>query len=221
MSRKLFDDDGNEYDIPSEEELSELHTKAEKADKVTEYEKIVSDIREALDLKEDDDIAGAVKLAKESANPNWKEARQKMEKLTAWAKANGGKVDEKTGEVNKEEQLDPVKIADEARKAAKEEIYNQQLSQKLSRYPEDKREVVKAYFEKLSAGEEINSEVIEKYIPQAESLSFPKGTPTPSIDGSAPDFDINNRDDFSRTEQGQQVAKDMNLPFANEEKGNK
>lgn len=214
--RKLYDDDGNEIEVPSEEELKALQEKAEKADKAEEYEKLVSSVRTALDIKEDDDITEAVKLAKEAANPNWKDARDKIKRLTDYAKANGANVDEKTGEVMKEEKLDPTKIAEEAKAAARQEIYQQQLSQKLSKYPEDKRQVVESYFKKLSAGEELNSEVIEKYVGEAESLTFPKGVSTPSVDGGTPNLDESNAEDFSNTQEGKQMAEGMNLPFTKE-----
>ncbi len=214
MSRKLFDSEGNEFEVPTEEELKDLTTKAESVGKLDELQKLEGEVRKSLGIEKEEDLMKAITLAKEAANPNWKKTRDKIAKLEAFAEANGGKVDEETGDVSKEEkQLTKEEQAEETRKTTREEIYKTDLDKKISKYPEKQREVMRKYFDKLSAGEELNAENIDKYTKEAEALVFPKGIPTPTVDGGGnPVIDAPKEGDYSGTQEGKDAGEMLDIP---------
>lgn len=217
----MFDEDGNEFDMPSKEELEDLKSKN---GKVEEYEGLVKNVREALEISEDDDLIESIKLAKEASNPNWKSTREKIAKLQTFIKANikDASLDEE-GNVTMEEKIDPKAIEESARKAAREEIFGQEINKHLEKYPADSREAVKKYFEKLSAGEELNSETIAKTMDEAGSIVVPKPASNPgtNLSGGEPRIKIEDGQDFSETEQGKEIAKEVfgDEAFSAEKKG--
>jgi hypothetical protein len=189
MGRKLYDEDGNEFDVPTEEELKDLQTKAASAGKLDEFNTQTAEIRKALDLKDDDDIISAVKNIKESANPNWPKARHTIETLTAFIKASNkdAEIDADGNIKTKAKELTQEDIEAITEKKIAESLAKNTLATRLGAYPEGKREVVKSYFDKLSSGQELNAENIDKYIKEAEVLSFPtvRATQAP-LEGGEP-----------------------------------
>lgn len=174
MPRKLFDESGNEVEVPEEKELEELKKKAEKAGEIDKFNELTTSIRQTLGIEEKDDLVMAIKEAKEAANPNFKALRKKISSYEAFIKANNKDVQfDDEGNVKNSQAIDPQKIVEESKQAAIKAIYEREISQRLGKYPEDKRAAVKSYFDKLSAGEDINTENIEKYMSEAEKLVEP------------------------------------------------
>ena len=218
MPRKLYDEDGNEVSVPTDDELKDLQTKAEQVGKLSEFDKTLKSLRDSLGLKDSDDLLEAVKEAKESANPNWKATRNKLERLTTFIKTNikDAEFDEE-GNVKTpaNNTIDPNKIQQDMENTARKILNEGTLTQRLAKYPADKREIVKTYFNKLSAGEELSAETIEKYMPDAERLAFPNSSPSVrNIEGREPNFEDSNRTDYSNTPEGQKAGSDMGLRSA-------
>jgi len=209
---KVFDEDGKELEMPSQDELKGLQEKAEKAGKADELEGLVKSVRDTLGLGETEDVIDALKVMNEAANPQWKAARQKIDRLQTFIKSNfkGAAVDEDGNPVI-EEKIDIHTVEERARGAARQEIYGQEINKHLQKYPKEEREVVKKYFDKLIAGEEVNSETIPQFIEQAESAAFPKkpGLRGVTLSGKEPQLEIKEGQDFSDTEQGKQIANEM------------
>ena len=68
MPRKLFDDEGAEIEVPTEDELKDLQEKAKKAETVDELQKVIKE----LNIPEGIKLPDYVKQLKEESNPNWK-----------------------------------------------------------------------------------------------------------------------------------------------------
>lgn len=205
----LYDIDGNEIEVPSDDEIKELKAKAESASSVSQQ---VSAIKEILGAKDDDNLVEAVKLAKESMNPNWPEARRKMDRLTEALKGLDPKIEvNDDGTINKpSEPMDITKITEVATKAAEQKLLSTEIDRQLQRFPEENREAVKKYFEKLTAGEELSYANIESNIGAAAKLVFPgdsQGDTRPV--GGNPILTIPEGKDFSTTPQGENMAKEI------------
>jgi len=205
---KYYDEDGQEVEMPSQEEIADLKAKAEKAgdsEKLSEMEK---SIREALGIKPEDDLVEAVKLAKESANPNWPATRTKLNKMTEFIKSINPKA--KIGEdgtIDVEEKLDSKSIEEKARNAARQEIFGQEINRgfdNLKHLTKEEKVVVKKAFEKLSSGEELNSETIPVYMQQAVNATFPKKSSV-DIEGGSPRIG-GSGENFAETTEGKEAA---------------
>lgn len=138
MPRKLFDDQGNEVEVPTEDEIKALN---DSATRVADLEK-------------------SVKELEEGAHPDWREVRKTKraleEERDQWKKAAevAGHKTEPTG-VSRE---DAERIADERAKVA---LLTNHKESVLRRFG-DKREVVEKAFNKLAAGEELSYDKIEE-----------------------------------------------------------
>ncbi len=212
---KLFTESGDEVEVPSEEELKELKVKAEKSGKVDELGKILIGLRETLGITDKDDLAEAVKLSKESANPNWAKARTAMAKMKKFIESTEGTTVDESGEVKKpdEQQMTPEEVEKSGRSAARKEIFEQEIESRLSKYPEEKRAVAKKYFEKLTQGEDMSMELINSGFKEAETLTFgAEGSPsTAPVDGGVPNIGGDTKDDFADSSQGKQAGEAMGL----------
>lgn len=196
--RKLFDADGNEIEVPTEEEIKELQDKAEKFKGQEDYEK----------LKE--------KLAEYESNPsekNWKSMRTTVDNLKKALSEQGKNVDvdEQTGEVklSTEAKFSQEDFDNRARAIANQALLDAEKSRSFAKYDNEKRQVVEHYYNKLSAGEEMNIDNLNKFIKEAEKLAGVeiKQTP-PSLNGQPPVFEDQGRG-FAESEQGKNIAKNL------------
>lgn len=209
---KYYDDDGNEHELPSQEEIKELQEKAEKAGELDKFTKLEADLRKALEIDEKADLTKAVKEAKEAANPNWPATRAKLERMETFVKSNfkDAKIKD-DGEVELEEKIDMKTVEEKAKKAATETILGSEINKHLQKYPENEREVVKKYFDKLTNGEEVNSENIPEYMTQsanAAGLGVKRDSGF-NLEGGAPKLEIKPGENFAETEQGKTAANEM------------
>ena len=225
MPRKLFDDEGKEFEVPTEEELKELTTKAEGAGKAEELTKLMDNVREALKLKPEDDVLEAVKNAGEASNPNWSAARNKISQLTTFIKENvkDAKIDEEGNVTAKTETLSKEEVENTASAAATKTINEGRITDFINKHPEDKREVLRKQFDIQAAGGEINPETIAQFGKQAVDIVFPEGTPAPNtVDGGEPDLSSSGEgEDFAKTAEGDKLGDAMGLTLKEPEKGDK
>lgn len=204
----LFDADGNEIEVPSEDEIKDLKLKAESAESVNQQ---VSKIKEVLGAKDEEDLVEAVKLAKEAMNPNWPEARNKINRLThALKELNPDAEINEDGTVKgKDQAIDMTKISEEATRAARKEILGTEISRQLQKFPEENREAVKRYFEKLTSGEELSLDTINTFMDSASKLVLPEYKTDNRVVGLEPKISVPEGKDFSETPQGQEIAKEL------------
>jgi hypothetical protein len=87
--------DGVEQTVYSEDEVKPLQTASEEAVK---HKESLDKLGKELELGEGETLEGKIKEMKESANPNWKEARRVMGSMKAALKEKGVEITE-TGEV--------------------------------------------------------------------------------------------------------------------------
>lgn len=189
MSRKLFDEDGEEVEVPTEEELKDLQTRAESAGKSEEFNKMTAEIRKTLDLKEDDDLLEAIKLAKESTNPNFKAMRSKISRYETFIKnkIKDAEFDDDGNIVDKSQKFSLEDVTKTVRETTLKTLAEKSLADKLAKYPESKRAVIESYYKKLSVGEEMTSENVDKYLGEAERLSeVPMARGEARIEGKEP-----------------------------------
>jgi len=108
----------------------------------------------------------------QQVNPNWREAREKMKRLEALERK--GKVIDDNGEIKEiETKLSEEEIINKASAKFKQEMINETVEDSLSHYNEEQKKVVKHFFEKLTAGEQLSIKNVENYLKQAESLAIP------------------------------------------------
>lgn len=200
MPRKVKLEDGTELDVATEEELAQI-----KKDK-EELEALKSD----------------------PGQKNWKEVRQKLE--DAENRARLAEDELKTYKTTPPPQapagLTPEQIREEAQKAGREVIIGQLKDDFLKQYSEEDRKAISVYFDKLSAGENLTSESVEKHMREAHHIVFPnQGTKSfPSGSGLPPRFnDVTSgqkKESFPDTEEGKSIANEIfgSASFANEKK---
>lgn len=205
----LYDAEGNEVEMPSQEEITELKAKAEKAGDAPRLAEMEKGIRETLGIDEKADLIEAVKLSKESANPNWAATRNKLTKMTEFIKAGNPKADiGEDGTVNVEEKIDINAIEQKATSAALKVVYGQEIDKgfnSLTQYTKEEKAVIRKSFDKLSAGEELNSETIPGFIAAAVGASFPKKASNPHFEGGAPRIQSSG-ENFAETAEGKDAA---------------
>ncbi len=185
---KVFDADGNEIEALGSEEVEKLESRAKQAD---ELESKVAELQKQLD---------------EEGNPNWREARAKMDKLQNFIKEKGFEVD-KDGNINDlKEKIDPEKIKEEVRNELKAESFKEAKEELLDEYSDDTKPLIEKYVDKLLKGEEQNLKNLRKAIIEAEKLVIGENKDkSVKISGDVPKFSPDGKD-FSNTEKGQELA---------------
>lgn len=216
--RKLFDGDGKEVEVPTEEEIKVLETKAKAAGDSAEATKLLKDVRDSLGLKDGDDLVKAVKLAKESSNPNWGKIRSKLKKYESFIKKHhkdaviddDGEIQEPDGSMSKKD------VAELAEKTTREALIRNKRDTLLNQYPEDKRDVMKKQFKIQSASAEgLDDASVARFMTEAEGIVFPEGVPSKTQDhsGGAPVHGDTDEEGsgFAKTQQGEAVGDAMGL----------
>lgn len=146
---------------------------------------------------------------------NFRAMRKKIEGLEAELDKQGkkitddGKIETKAGDLTQEELI--KKAEESGRKAALEQVYNSEIKKHLdSVVDEEKRGVVKKYFDKLSFGEELNLDFISSTMKEAMSLADIKDKDIVLPPGSPPIIE-EKKGNFAETEEGKQGAKEIGL----------
>ena len=104
-------------------------------------------------------------------NPNWQKARKSIETMRAALESKGVKVDEDGNIIGNPLNVDVEKITKEAAEkgaqAARQELIGNRLGDLLSQYDDASKGVVKHFFDKITAGENVSLTNIEKYVKAA------------------------------------------------------
>lgn len=190
MGRILYNENGEAVEVMSDEEIAALK---ESSTKLTEYEQKLKDLEEA-------------------ANPNWKKARETIDNLKTAIKATGKDVDD-DGNIIDNRQMSNEEVARMAREAARSELLNERKKSILRGLPQEKREVAEHYFNKLSSGEELDIEKIDRIMADALRIASPGedvSIPT-AFNGLPPKVDNERKEDFADTDAGKEISKRLGL----------
>jgi len=192
---KIILADGTEREVPTVDELAALNKAAEE--------------KTALETK----LAG---FENDPVQKNWNAMRQINDNLKASLKAQGKEVkddgtvvDAPPPAVNADEVI--KKATDAATVAAQQVALDQYKRNLLSRYNEEERKVVDHYYSKLSSGETVTVENMEKFVSEAARLAVPNSAPPKFVpgNGQAPRFAPTDGPKFSETEAGKSIANEV------------
>lgn len=170
MPQTLFTQDGDEKEVPTDEELEALKKPSEMLGEVMK--------ELGIDPKDDittqlDEIKVMIKDLKDSEHPNWAETRQKiksLENLNRQLQAEGKHLDE-NGKIVEKKDVSIDDIRNESAKAARMELLNEKVSDSIAVYTEDDQKVIMHYFTKLTNGEELTLRNVDKFLSDAINAS--------------------------------------------------
>ena len=190
MSRKLFDAEAKEVEVPDETELETLRADAARVK----------------------DLEAKLAEAEEAANPNWKEARGKVKKYDK-LRSNGVDIDDDGNIVNTKEEITMEKVRQESRNAAQREILDGQLARKIESLPENLRDSARAKFDKLTAGEKLDLDNLNTYFEEAVRIVAPgKSIAERSFAGSGGGAPIFTPKQKEEEQQGEELSSAFGLP---------
>ena len=166
MPEKIVLEDGTEREVPTAEELKSLQETADKSKQELET------LQKELGIQEGVSITDSIKELKESANPNWPAAREKMKKLQTLAKEKGIDFDD-NGNVVEKNTYNPADIDKKIADQTNATIFSAKKEEVLSKYNTEERKVVEHYLNKLMTGEEQTVGNVLRFQQEAEKLAFP------------------------------------------------
>jgi phosphomevalonate kinase len=195
MPRALFDEAGNQVEVPDEQELESLKSAQEEANALKEQIKAFED--------------GSVGMK------SLREALKRKDSLIAdlQKKAEAPKQEAKVEE--KKEVFDEEKYRQMSRAEASKILLETEISRSLSEYSEDDKKLIKRNFDKLTAGEELNMETMSVYMEQAARAAFPstdvRSKFSHSAGGRPPIVDDGQKKSFADSDAGRDLAARMGL----------
>lgn len=148
----------------TDEQLAELQEKAKKVDELEKF-KTESEVK----LKEYEEAKVELENYKTNIKPNWDKTHKLIENLKKVASDKGVQVDDQGNIVNPT--LDVNKIREEAQQAARQELVGNRLGELLGQYTETDAKIVKHHFDKLTAGESVSVNNLEKYLKMAHGAA--------------------------------------------------
>jgi hypothetical protein len=200
---KIILADGTEREVPTAEELTNLNAAAQ--------------AKQDLEAK-----VAALNKAKQDADndpvqKNWNAMRATNESLKAALKAQGKEVredgtiiDATQPQFNQDEIINKATTA--ATVAAQQVALDNYKRTLLSKYNEEDKKVIEHYYTKLSAGEQLDFDTVDKLINEAARLVSPNSKPNNQVSfgGQPPRFNNNNQgQNFSETEAGKSIANEV------------
>jgi len=212
MVRVLFDNDGNKVEVPDEKELKELQ---ESTKKVEDIQKEIDAIKEKVGAKEGQDLGEVLDQMKEDANPNFTAMRKTLAAKGKELEKATKLLDENKIEFGKKNlEIDVKKITSDAQeagaKAANKMLIENELNKRLANFDEKQKPVVRKFYDKLVAGEEVTLENLDEFFKQsisASGIEIDSGGGT-YVDGQPPVF-AKKDGDFSETERGKEIGKQI------------
>ena len=151
------------------EQIAELEAKAAKVDTLEEQ---IKGMVPGADLEK---AKADLKQAQDDMNPNWPKTRAIIDNLRKVAKEKGVEVDD-DGNVrsnpNNVNMDDLVKRAEEAgRSSARNELLGTHLQSRLSGYDKESATLVKHFYEKMTNGETVTIDNMDKFVQMAHSAA--------------------------------------------------
>jgi uncharacterized protein (UPF0218 family) len=172
MPRKLIDEEGNEVEVPTEEESKEAEKKAKEAG-VSEYR---TGIRKDLKIEDNKGIREHMKDLETNLNPNWKEVRGKLDrqdKLIEQLKKDGKTVDENGNIIDAPAGMTSEEVSEQIETGVKKSTFKNEQEKLLSQYGEEDKKVVEDYLTRLMSGKEQSISNLYNTFKEASVLAFP------------------------------------------------
>lgn len=215
--------DGVEQTVYSEDEVKPLKTASEEAVK---HKESLDKLGKELELGEGETLEGKIKEMKESANPNWKAARQVMNSMKTALKEKGVEVTE-TGEIKSNKQgLSQEEIQQMIDSKIAEGIGNATLKINkdgaLAGYNAEDRSKLEPVLDKLMAlggSLEENLSLAEAKVFPGRSSDATRRVYNSAVGGGAPLSQ--NKEDFAEREEGKNLGNLMGLQSFKKKVGNK
>lgn len=191
--------DGSQREVLTADEQQNLQTAAQEAATLKTTVETLTKEKQALES--------------DPANRNWKQIREVNEKLKDAMRAQGKEVKEDGTITEAPKTLTAEEIEQRTRKVVQEENVISQKKAALSKFPEEKRKVVEHYLNKLTAGEELSPDNIEKFVSEAAMLADPQGVPhktySPGGSGQPPLLKPKDGNSFAETDAGKSIANEL------------
>jgi ferritin-like metal-binding protein YciE len=200
---RIILEDGSEKEVPSDEELAEMKAASERA------KELETKLEETSNL---------MKELEEGVNPNFRAMREKQKILIEQLKKEGKEVDENGNIVDPNTNFNAEEIMKKAEETGKRSALQTLLEERknsfFKKYDAETKQVVEQYFNKLSTGEELTLDNVEKFIKQAEQLSNVSEENSSIVSvpayGSTPKFKVENqKNSFAETEEAKNIAKEI------------
>ena len=193
MPQTLYKEDGSEVQVMTDEEIA------------ASIEQKVGETKQQYETR--------MKELEEDANPNWRDARQKMkdqaDKIAA-LEAQGKTIDVNGNVVDLQAKVDPNELNKKIEETVSRSTFTIEKTRALAQFGE-KSAVVGAYLDKLMTGESMTIDNLYKFIGDAAKLAEVESRPsTPYFSGLAPKKE-EQKNDFSETPVGQELSARMNL----------
>lgn len=195
MPRVLYDEEGNPVEgIPDEAELKEFKESKTKID----------------------DLNTKIKELEDDVSPDWRVTRQRIKDLEK-EKKDWEKRAKDAGHKEEPVALPKEDIEGIAEKTTNKVLIKQYVSRALASFG-DKRDIVEAYYNKLSAGETLTEESADEFI-RAAANAANLGNRKPdalrramAAGGAPPRFEMENGEkDYADSEEGKKLADQMGL----------
>lgn len=197
-----------EYYTP--DELQELSTKAAE-------EKVQQTLEEKQKEWEQEKA-----ILEESINPNWKEARSKMsimEKKLQALESQGKTLDDNGQVVDLNRSLTQEDIDKRATEIVNQQFLQSRINDRLRGLDDQTKEVVKTYYNKLTTGEEVTLDNVDKYLTDAARMASPDPlNPIMSKMGQSSSAGFNQtykpeQGGYAESQEGKELAELMGLPI--------
>ena len=193
MPQKLYDADGNEFEVATAEELKELQERAEKAEEIEERS------------KELEELANMHPKDLRAAYENNKKTLKTLESMGKELNDKGEIVDKTIKPMSAEE------IDTRTRETTQKTIIEMEINKNFSSLPIEQQAKAKAYFDKLTLGEKVDLNNYKQFVDDAIRISTPIKTVSEryyaTSSNSAPTFEKN-----SEMKRGEELSKQVGLP---------
>lgn len=197
--KKVILQDGSELEVYEEADVTAVKTQAE-TEKAA-LQKTTSDLQAKISELEADD-----------GNRNWAKIRQAKEKLASALKAQGKQVDDDGNVSEAPKVLTGEEIELKASQAARREILGDYKKKALAKLDDETRKVVDHYYNKLTSGEEVTLDNVDKFISEATRLAVPENNNNRGVGsfaGKPPVLKPADGTGFSSTDAGKKIAEEI------------
>lgn len=200
MPRTLYDEAGNEIEVPEETELDSLKAAAEEAAKLKE------------EIKTIEDKSVGVKSLREALKRKESLITDLQKKLEGKPEAAAKNEEQKASTVS----LDEDKIRSMTRDEASRILMETEVVRHLAEYSDDDRKLIRKTFDKLSAGEELNVDTLPVFLEQAARATFPASDARATgimhtAGGRPPRVESDSGKSFADSDAGKELARRLGM----------
>lgn len=216
MPITLYNEAGDEVETLSTEEIEALK----------QPQALVTELLQELGAEKPEDLKTVIKDLKQAENPNWREARQKinnLEKVISVLKTQGKTINDEGQIVEDNKGISKEDVIKEAQQTARQELINEKIDDTLGAYSEEDQKVIRHYYNKLSTGEEITLRNVDKLIAEAVRAAGINNTEKNPVKdslnrvGSSGSTPSSGNKNFADTEAGKNMMSMFGIPSTKKE----